>query len=130
MKEQLERSGVVIGAGGLIVLGTIAACVGGAAPVPQRIEVAVAAIVAELYVAVGAAQDRAWAIALVLVDLGALVIAFRIHHTTDKLLLGIPAIGGLALAVIHAITFQEDDNQVAPPPPPPAPPAAIAPEEV
>lgn len=100
-----ERYGIVAGAGILIVLGTVAATVAGGAPIPQRLEVASAAIVVEIYAAFGAAYERAWSVGLAVIDAGALVVAFRIHHTTDKLLLGVPAIASLALAVIHAITL-------------------------
>lgn len=105
MRDLWERSPALVGAAAAIVLGTLAATFGGAAAIPQRVEVALAAIVVELYAAMGAATDRAWAVMLAVIDAGALVVAFRIHHTSAKLLLGIPAIAALALAVIHAITM-------------------------
>ncbi|MFN2594267.1 MAG: hypothetical protein ABR579_05200 [Actinomycetota bacterium] len=115
MDDLFGRFPALVGAAGLIVLGSVAAAVGGAAPVPQRVEVTVAAVVIELYLAFGAATERVWAVGLALIDAGALVVAFRLHHTTDKLLLGVPAIAALALAIIHIITM--DTGPEAQPPP-------------
>jgi hypothetical protein len=103
VEDLWEHFAVLIGAGALTVLGTVAAAFAGGAPLPQRVEVTLAAIVVELFAAVGAAYDRAWAIGLAVIDAGALVIAFRIEHTEAKLLLGIPAIAALALAIVHSI---------------------------
>ncbi|MDQ3879417.1 MAG: hypothetical protein M3290_13895 [Actinomycetota bacterium] len=117
MSDLWERFGIVAGAAALIVLGTVAATLAGGAPIPQRLEVAAAAIVVQLYAAFGAAYDRAWSVGLAIIDAGALVVAFRIHHTTDKLLLGIPAIASLALAVIHAMTMDAEAQPLAEPSP-------------